>query len=212
MYHGISAYNRTNKVLELVRRADAIAHGEAGTICCADKPIGPVGVFVDGVCPVAFVGDVWSTLEDCAVGRGFSSDWRLRHSDLGGIAYHEGSDCLNLWKSEYNYETQNDEWFITESISIDASANLTDSEIENVSKESEELGNNYAEYWFHSTRVTAVWLSADASPWWQKVARILARRYDVPLMRVTGRRLEWRQENLPEDQDFGPYDLYEEAV
>jgi hypothetical protein len=31
-------------------------------------------------------------------------------------------------------------------------------------------------------------------------------------MRVTGRRLEWRQEQLPEDQDFGPYDLYEEAV
>jgi hypothetical protein len=210
MYHGISAFNRTNMVLELVHRADAIANGAAGTICCADKPIGPVGVFVDGTCPVAFIGDVRSKPDDTAVGRCFTSEWRLFRSYLGGIAYREGSDTLNLFGSEYNCETQKDEYFISASYSINASANLTDAEMENISKESEDLGYDYAEYWFHSTRVTSVWLSVDADQRWQKIARILARRYDVPLMRVTGRRLEWRQEQNPEEVE--PYDLHEEAI
>jgi hypothetical protein len=210
MYHGISAYNRTCKVLELIHRADAVANSAAGTICCADKPIGPVGVFVAGTCPVAFIGDVWSSPDDTTVGRCFSSEWKLSGSDLGGIAYVEGSDTLNLLGSEYNCETQEDEYFVRASYSINASANLSDAAMENISKESEELGNDYSEYWFHSTRVTAVWLSIDADHRWQKIARILARRYDVPLMRVTGRRLEWCQEQLPEE--IAPYDLYEEAI
>jgi hypothetical protein len=210
MYHGISAYNRTSKTIELVRRADAIANGDAGTICCADTPIGPVGVFVSGVCPVAFSGDVWSTPAPTPVGRAFTSEWRLRGSN--GIFCVAGSDTLELLGSEYNDDVQDDEWFVRTSYSIDASANLSDAAIEEASKESEELGNPYAEYWFHSTSVTAVWVSVDADRRWHKVARILARRYNVPLMRVTGRRLEWRPEQLPVDQDFGPYDLYEEAV
>jgi hypothetical protein len=215
MYHGLSAYNRTHSGLEVIRRADAIANGEAGTICCADTTIGPVGVFVEGKCPVAFAGDVWSKPDDStSIGRCFTSISKTRWEWDSIQIVSEGDSTLRLMDAVWDENTERYVWETEHTYFVDASADLTDAQVEKVSAVSEQLGNTYAEFWFRETSVSAVWVSVDASPRWHKIARILARRLDVPLMRVTGKRLEWRKPVLPvEDQeDFGPYDLYEEAI
>lgn len=44
MYHGLSAFNRTVSIYALIKRIKKLA---SVTACYADRPIGPIGVFVD---------------------------------------------------------------------------------------------------------------------------------------------------------------------
>jgi len=44
MYHGLSAYNRTTKIHDLIKRAEVLPSVCA---CYADRPLGPIGVFCD---------------------------------------------------------------------------------------------------------------------------------------------------------------------
>lgn len=44
MYHGISAFNRSGKIFDLISRVDVLSSVSA---CYSDRPIGPIGVYCD---------------------------------------------------------------------------------------------------------------------------------------------------------------------
>ena len=74
-YHGIAAYSGANG-----RAVPAYLHGIAaagcdGEICVSDRPIGPIGLIVEGPIIVAFDDDVWSTVRDDGTRRQDDRRW-----------------------------------------------------------------------------------------------------------------------------------------
>lgn len=59
-YHGLAAFRGGKSGLSVVKKAVAL-ETTAGTICVADRPIGKVGVMVQGDVRFLFNSDCWST-------------------------------------------------------------------------------------------------------------------------------------------------------
>jgi len=84
-FHGLSAFNKATSAIELRTRAEAAMGQE---VCCADAPIGNVGLAVSGQCSTVYSSDCWSFVKDGE--RDTAQDWNLdRISTPTETQWHE---------------------------------------------------------------------------------------------------------------------------
>ena len=63
MYHGLAAFRGGKSGFSVFKKGQAL-ESLSGTVCVADKPIGKIGVMLQGEIRFIFSGDVWSTPEE----------------------------------------------------------------------------------------------------------------------------------------------------
>ena len=62
-YHGLAAYRGGKSGYSVFKKGQSL-ESLTGTICVADRPIGKIGVMVQGEIRFLFSGDCWSTAEE----------------------------------------------------------------------------------------------------------------------------------------------------
>lgn len=99
MYHGISAYNRSTQIYELISRAEKLGSVSA---CYADRPIGPIGIYcdIDHAERVDYIADrdVFSYISET----GSRKIERTSHTDDADIWYPQDGDDIYSLYCEYS--------------------------------------------------------------------------------------------------------------
>ncbi|MFZ4504590.1 MAG: hypothetical protein ACOYM1_11635 [Methylovulum sp.] len=151
MFHGLAAYCGGNKGTQIISKANNVVGNE---VCCSDKAIGPVGVFVSGHVTDAYFRDCWSWV----------------NPETGRRETSQESSGVNLEHSEG--------WLAALRLCI---AEEGDS-------------YRYAEIFCISESIDCIWIKVDAKERFKKIARVLGRKYNVPVVTVTNdsNALNWR--------------------
>jgi hypothetical protein len=104
MYHGISAFNRSSKIHDLISRVAVLSSVSA---CYADRPIGPIGVYcdIDHADRVDYIAehDVWSYVDD----NGTRQMSETIDADETDYVYPSGGDDLYALYCEYSRKADN---------------------------------------------------------------------------------------------------------
>lgn len=100
MYHGISAFNRSGKIYDLLKRVEVLPTVSA---CYADRPIGPIGVYCDieHADRVDYISDrdVWSYVDEDGIRRVSDKISVMSEED---VHYVEPGDDLYQIYCEYS--------------------------------------------------------------------------------------------------------------
>lgn len=154
LFHGLGAYRGARTPLEYIQGAEKALAGVE--VAAATRPIGPLGLLVDGRVLEAFPRDVWSWVD----GEG-------RRHEGEGVEDHEraSADGVDLADS-----AALERWFKDEAA--------------RPGPVWQHHASDYCEVFLKPRRVTAVWVKPYLAGAQLKAARILARRYKVRLVAV----------------------------
>lgn len=106
MYHGLAAFSGGKSGLSVFKKWRAL-ESLSGTVCVADKPIGKVGVMLQGEIRFIFSGDVWSTLEERE-----NDDFPYQYEGFktAGCDLETVTECLRKLQASQSYANYAEGW------------------------------------------------------------------------------------------------------
>ena len=186
-YHGISAFG-INRKADLMKLQENTMNAVGNEICVADRPIGPIGILVEGEIRAAFSEDVWSIRDKKTGKRIVSGDGPL-DDDILSI------NDPDRWEwEEFCCQAQQMKEGRKEYFADPVFAEKT-------------ISRAYCEAWMTPERIVSVWVKAWAPKKMVLQARLIACKYGVPCMLVEATDRIWS-----DTSEFEALVNFEEAI
>ena len=170
-YHGIAAYGMNRKA-DLMKLQLNTMNAVGNEICVADRPIGPIGILVEGEIRVCFSEDVWSSV-NLKTGRRIANNGEYVGDEVLSITDPDRWEWEEFCRDAYKEEVKS--W----------------SEFADPVFAEHSIQRSYCEGWMTPEKIISVWVKAWAPKKMVLQARLIACKYGVPCILVEGTDRIW---------------------